>query len=265
MPGWIIRFNVLGNRRAPLPSFAKGYLALCLVLFMLSCPAWSSGQLISKRDNPESLKYELQQLLSKGEAHSQDPAMLRRMASLYLDLGYGLYVDPGKKMGSFQKGAQLAKKALELDESSAYAHFLYAANLGSATELQGVMEGALAIQELKVHVNRTLELDVTFAPAHHMLGRIYEELPWFMGGDEEAAEKYLKQAVLLDKYYVPGHLDLGRWYLKQGLYEEAKKEFSWVLKTAPKEKVWIWERIHRPQAQKFLLQLEGIESDGAVP
>ncbi len=248
-----------------LPFFAKRCLVFLSVLFIMSWPAWSSGQLNNKQDTPESLKKELQQLLFKGGAHSQDPSELRRLASLYLDLGYGLYVDPGKKMSSFQKGAKLAKKALELDESSAYAHFLYAANLGSATELQGVMEGALAIQELKVHVNRTLELDVTFAPAHHMLGRMYEELPWFLGGDERAAGEYLKQAVLLDQNYVPGHLDLGRWYLNQGLYEEAKKEFLWVLETSPKEKAWIWKRIHRPQAQMFLRQLVVIERGKAVP
>ena len=183
------------------------------------------------------------------------------MASLYLDLGYGLYVDQEKKLAAFQEGARLAKKSLEQQEASADAHFLYAANLGSATELQGVMYGALTIQELKHHVRRALELDPTYAPAHHMLGRMYEELPWFLGGDQDSAGEHLKKAVSLDRYYVPGHLDLGRWYLKQGYEVEAVREFTLVVETPPREKMWIWERIHRPQAQDLLRQLHAVEHE----
>ena len=154
---------------------------------------------------------------------------------------------------------------MEQEEGSADAHFLYAANLGSVTELEGVIFGALRIQELKRHVHRALELDPTYAPAHYMLGRMYEELPWFLGGDQEAAGEHLKKAVSLDMRYVPGHLDLGRWYLKQGYHQEAAQEFTWVVETPPREKVWIWERIHRPQAQDLLRQLHAIKESGRSP
>ena len=258
MPGWNIRFNELGRERTTLNSTAKRYLIPWFVLIwsISSWPVWGSGELFSESVSPDSLEKELQRLVSTGMAQSQDPEELQRLASMYLDLGYALYSDPQDKMGSFQEGARLAKKALELDESSARAHFLYAANLGSATELEGVMQGVLTIQELKEHVHRTLELDERYAPAHHMLGRIYEELPWFLGGDQEAAGKHLKMAVSLDKHYAPGHLDLGRWYLKHGYLKEAKQEFTWVVETAPREKIWIWERIHRPQAEHLLHQLQ---------
>lgn len=98
-----------------------------------------------------------------------------------------------------------------------------------------------------------------------MLGRLYEELPWFLGGDQEAAGEHLKQAVLLDRLYVLGHLDLGRWYLKQGYHHDAVQEFTWVVETPPCENVWIWERMHRPQAQELLRQLTILEGRGIVP
>lgn len=228
-----------------------------LVLSIFAWPVWGADELSHQSLSPDSAQKELEHLLSTGMAESQDPMKLQQLASLYLDLGYALYIDQKEKLNSFQEGARLAKKAIELDETSARAHFLYAANLGSATELKGVMQGALAIQELKEHVYRTLELDERFAPAHHMLGRMYEELPWFLGGDQEAAGMHLKKAVALDKHYVPGHLDLGRWYLKQGYHTEAKQEFTWVVETAPQEKIWIWERVQRPQAKNLLQQLQG--------
>ena len=239
--------------------YVKWALFLGLSLGLCGLPRGDLSEAFKNSDSPEGLERELQLLLSHGKAESRDPAELRHLASLYLDLGYGLYIDREKKLGSFQEGARLAKKALELDEASAHAHFLYAANLGSATELQGVMYGALTIQELKAHVHRTLELDSTFAPAHHMLGRMYEELPWFLGGDQEAAGKHLKKAVSLNSHYPPGHLDLGRWYLKQGYKEEAMREFTYVVEMAPHEKTWIWERIHRPQAQDLIRQLQDFE------
>ena len=229
------------------------------IVVLFSSLVWAGGNGFTDDETPLALEQELQVLVSSGADQSDDPVQLLHLASMYLDLGYGRYVDPEKKLASFQEGARLAKKVLEQQESSVDAHFLYAANLGSATELKGVMFVALTIQELKFHVHRTLELDAGYAPAHHMLGRIYEELPWFLGGDEEAAGEHLKKAVSLDGRYAPAHLDLGRWYLKQGYKEEAVLQFTWVVETPPREKIWIWERIHRPQARGFLRQLNAFE------
>ncbi len=232
-----------------------------LILGLLGSVGWGASLSPLSSDSPDELEKELQDLLSTGLSQSTNPNALCRLASLYMDLGYGLYVDEEKKLAAFQEGARLAKRALEQQEASADAHFLYAANMGSATELQGVMYAALTIQELKSHVRRVLELDPTYAPAHHMLGRIYEELPWFLGGDQDRAGEHLKKAASLDSRYVPGHLDLGRWYLKQGYEAEAVRELTLVVDTPPREKIWIWKRIHRPQALDLLRELQGVEHE----
>jgi len=218
-------------------------------------PGWGWSDDTKSSDSPDGLEQELQYLLSTDMAQSKDPTMLRRLASLYLDLGYGLYVHREKQLAAFQEGARLAKKALEQEESSADAHFLYAANLGKAVQLQGLVAAVFSLQTLKNHVNRVLELDEEHAPAHHMLGLMYEELPWFLGGDSETAGEHLKKAISLDVLYAPGRLDLGKWYVKHGRSQEAAKEFIRVLSTPPLEKRWIWERIHKPQAQMLLRQI----------
>lgn len=227
---------------------------------VMASPTWSVEEGLKGPGNPERLEKELQHLLSVGIAESNDPTELSHLASLYLDLGYGFYVDREKKLVSFQEGARLAKKALEQEESSVNAHFLYAANLGKVMQLQGVVAAAFNLQIFKKHVDRILELDETYAPAHHMLGRLYEELPWFLGRDLELAGEYLKKAISLDVYYAPARLDLGRWYVAHGRYAEAEKEFLKVIQTPPLEKRWIWERIHQPQAQKLLQQIGGSAS-----
>jgi len=232
------------------------------IVVLFSSLVWAGGEGFTEDETPFALEQELQVLVSSGADQSDDPVQLLHLASMYLDLGYGEYVDPEKKLASFQEGARLAKKALEQQESSVDAHFLYAANLGKAVQLQGLVAAALALQTLKNHVNRVLELDEEHAPAHHILGRMYEELPWFLGGDSEAAGEHLKKAISFDTRYAPARLDLGKWYLKHGRSQEAAKEFIRVTNTPPLKKRWIWERIHRPQAQILLRQMRVSESPG---
>lgn len=236
-----------------------------LLLFMVGIHFFSGGWIraedASERQFPADLEKELNGLLEDGAADSKDLNRLLRLAGLYLDLGYGMYVDREKKLFAFQEGARVAQKALDLQESSADAHFLYAANLGSAVELQGLVTAALTIQQLKNHVHRVLELDERHVPAHHMLGRMYEELPWFLGGDPASAEKHLKKAASLDVRYAPARLDLARWYVKHGQNVEAVKELTQVIETPPLTKRWMWERIHRPEAQALLEHLVTKEED----
>ena len=213
------------------------------------------GEDSADQQYPESLERELKTLVGEGAANSTDLTRLLRMSGLYLDLGYGVYVDREQKLAAFQEGARIAKKALDLHESSADAHFLYAANLGSAAELEGLVAAALTLPELKEHVNRVLELDAQNVQAHHMLGRIYEELPWMLGGDQAVAGDHLKKAVSLDSEYAPAGLDLAKWYVKHGQTLEAVRELTRVVNTPPLKKRWIWDRIHRPEAQALLQQI----------
>ena len=243
-----------------------------LLLLMAVILSFSAGLLRAEDSlygqSPDDLERELKSLVLDGTANSKDLSRLLRLASLYLDLGYGVYVDQEQKIAAFQEGARIAQKALDLRESSADAHFLYAANLGSAVELQGLVSVALTIQPLKDHVLRVLELDERYVPAHHMLGRMYEELPWFLGGDQEAAGEHLKKAVSLDDRYAPARLDLARWYIKHGQNGEAVRELSRVVETPPLTKRWIWERIHRPEAQALLQQMiiqEGVDRSSGNP
>ncbi len=101
-----------------------------------------------------------------------------------------------------------------------------------------------------------------------MLGRMYEELPWFLGGNQKAAVEHLKTAVSLDVLYAPARLDLARWYVKHGQHGEAVRELTRVVETPPLTKRWIWERIHQPEAQALLQQIvtqEGFDRSRVNP
>jgi tetratricopeptide (TPR) repeat protein len=175
----------------------------------------STGTLGTAADYPASLELELQSALELRARDSTDPHLLTKVASLYLDLGVDLYQEKEKRLAAYEEGARFARRALELQEGSAEAHYLYAANLGSAAQLKGVVASALTVSELKAHVRRALELKHDHAPALHMMGMMLEELPWFLGGDREGALNYLKRAVAVDPGYTHARLDLAKAYIKR--------------------------------------------------
>lgn len=176
---------------------------------------------------------ELHTLLDAGAQHFSDPQVLLTLAALYLDLGDEVETEPAKRKAAYEEGAHLAKRALAVREADPDAHYLYAANLGSAMQLAGVMASALTVRELKAHVTRALELRRRHAPSLHMMGMMLEELPWMLGGDAKAALAYLQEAVAVDPLYDHARLDLAKAYIKRKAWELARRELHTLLDRPP--------------------------------
>jgi tetratricopeptide (TPR) repeat protein len=172
--------------------------------------------------------------LVKARAHeSSDPRILVRMSELYLEVGQEGDTDVTQRRAAFDEGARIAQRALDLQEANADAHYLYAANLGSAAQLKGLTASALTVRELKLHVARALELRKDHAAALHMMGRMLDELPWILGGDAEAALRYLKHAVHADPGYEHARLDLAKAYLKRHDVAAARLELQTLVGGTP--------------------------------
>jgi len=131
---------------------------------------------------PQSLKSEVEELLVLQNQRSSDPRLLTQLAGLYLDMGDDWYREEQDKIVAYQKGTEFAQHSLRLLETQPIAHFYYAANVGQASQLQGLWVSAGAVEEIRTHVTRSLELDSQYAPALYMMGRLLDELPWFWGG-----------------------------------------------------------------------------------
>jgi hypothetical protein len=215
----------------------------------------STGTLGTAADYPASLELELQSALELGARDSTDPHLLTKVASLYLDLGVDLYQEKEKRLAAYEEGARFARRALELQEGSAEAHYLYAANLGSAAQLKGVVASALTVSELKAHVRRALELKHDHAPALHMMGMMLEELPWFLGGDGKAALESMKHAVATDPNYASARLDLAKMYLKRHDSESAKQELRTLVALEHPRDRYAWTSRYRPEGLRLLAAL----------
>jgi tetratricopeptide (TPR) repeat protein len=175
-----------------------------------------------------TLERELHRLLADHADSSSDVHALVRLANLYLNLG-DEYQGEVKRQAAYEEGARLAQRAVDIDPANADAHYFYAANLGSAVQLKGAMASTLTVNDLKAHVRRALALQPDHAPALHMMGRMLEELPWFLGGDREGALTHLQRAVAADPHYVHARLDLAKIYIKRRDAEAARRELVTIL------------------------------------
>ncbi len=180
---------------------------------------------------PRSVIDDLDRLVKARAHESSDPAVLLTLSELYLDVGQEDSTDATTRRAAFDEGARIAKRALDLQEANAHAHYLYAANLGNSAQLKGLTASALTVRNLKKHVARALELQHEHAPALHMMGRMLDELPWMLGGDAEAALRYLKQAVQADPGYEHARLDLAKAYLKRHDDAAARRELQILVAT----------------------------------
>ena len=207
---------------------------------------------------PQSVDVEIKSLLAAGAQESSDPVFLITLAELYLDAGDDLYTKESARRRAYAEGAKIALRVVELQDTNAEAHYLYAANLGSAARLKGIMASALTVGTLRTHTARALELDPNHPQALHMMGKLLNELPEIFGGDPEQALLYLQRAVEVDPSYTHARLNLAKAYLTRDRRHEARRELQTILQTDPARSPYALAQRHRPEAQSLL---ESLRSD----
>jgi tetratricopeptide (TPR) repeat protein len=231
----------------------RWWLLPMLIVMMGNCLA--AEAIPQPVDYPQSLQRDLQALLDAHAQESRNPEVLTHLAALYLDMGDNLFNDTASRLAAYEEGARIARRALELQEANAEAHFLYAANLGTAAQLKGLLASALAVREIKAHTVRALELHKTHAPALHMMGMLLEELPWFLGGDQTAALSHVTRAVAIAPGFTHARLDLAKLYLKRGDAESAKRELRAIVGMERPDDPYAWTHRDRPEAMELLKAL----------
>lgn len=239
---------VLLNMNSLMTAVVRGALALVLFGAGSSIDADAAGEIPSHC----SLSDQLKSMLTDKSNHLSDPQFLLRVADVCLDLGDDMSMGLAKRKAAFEEGAKAARQAMELQDQNPDAHYLYAANVGSAAQLTGLMTSALTVQDLKHHVDRALSLNPRHAAAMHMKGMMLEELPWFLGGDAEGALAYLKRSVEADPQDIHARLDLAKAYLKRKDTGSAKNELETILKQSNRSDLSASDRRHREEAQHLL-------------
>lgn len=218
------------------------------------------GAAFAQRDDmpvgyPQSLETDLQALLLRLGEGRPSPDLLVQVSSTYFDLADDLLTGEKARREAYEAGAKAAKRAYEIDDTNADAHFFHAVNLGSAERLRGIANAAMVVKEIKYCAQRAIELNPKHAQALQMMGGLLIELPWVLGGDEQKAQEYLERAVTADGNYTKAHLLLAKLYRKQGRVEEAKTHLKAVIHADRPHYRYSWQRTYKPEAERLLREL----------
>jgi cytochrome c-type biogenesis protein CcmH/NrfG len=113
----------------------------------------------------------------------------------------------------------------------------------------------LYAQEVKAHLARAIALDPKHPRALQFMGGLLAELPWFLGGDDQAAQPYLERAVAVDGNYTNAHLLLAKLYLEQNRVVDARGQLEAVVHADNPHHRRGWTQRIRPDAEQLLKQL----------
>jgi hypothetical protein len=153
------------------PSGYRLIAVLGLACLSLSDPARAEHESLPP-DYPDSLERELASLQSRIATEGGKVDRLIAGAELYLNIADDLFEDEAQKRLAYEAAADMAKRALQMEERNAQAHFLYAAARGSAERLKGIANAGLVLGEIREHVSRAIELDPHPGPTPHQTGPI---------------------------------------------------------------------------------------------
>lgn len=147
---------------------------------------------------------------------------------------YSLLGDVAKtkkeKLEFYNKGIEYAKKALEIDGNSEWAHFWYMVNSGKIGQMKGILNSIGIVSEIKREIETVLKINPKNTDALLARASLYYELPTFLGGDLNKSIKDLNRAIEIDSNYTALYVDMGKIYIKKKDYKKAEEYLNKVLK-----------------------------------
>ncbi|HSD09674.1 MAG TPA: hypothetical protein VLF14_01725 [Candidatus Binatia bacterium] len=125
---------------------------------------------------------------------------------------------------TYDRGIELATRAIEADPSLAEAYYALFVNLGRKSERASVASQAMHVSELKRLLEKTLELDPKHAHAWEAKGEMLLRLPRLFGGSETEGRQALERSAELDPTWAKPVLRLAQSDWKKGRGTEARAE-----------------------------------------
>ncbi len=115
--------------------------------------------------------------------------------------------------------------AIELQPDSAISYFYRGLCRGKQGEMKGVWASLGIIEPFEEDMKKAVELDpkVNHAGPHRALGKLYLELPFFLGGDSDKSVFHLKEAARLAPDYAENHLGLAQVLVKNNNSTQARE------------------------------------------
>ncbi len=118
-----------------------------------------------------------------------------------------------------------SSRAIEIQPDSAVSYFYRGLCRGKQGEMKGVWASLGIIEPFEEDMKKAVELDpkINHAGPHRALGKLYLELPFFLGGDSNKSVFHLKEAVRLAPDYAENHLGLAQVLVEKNKSTQARE------------------------------------------
>lgn len=169
------------------------------------------------------------------KANPNDPKIYYLLAQSYNGLSYVEELAGNKDGASnlIEEGVKVAKKSVELNDSSSDSHCLLASFYGRLIALKGGMAGMTYGPLNEEEIQKALRLNTQNANAHLELGISRVNTPPQFGGDLEVGVKSIEKAISLDPKLDMAYYHLGRALMKKGEKERAREVLQKGLQINP--------------------------------
>ena len=119
----------------------------------------------------------------------------------------------------------LSSQAIELKSNSAISYFYRGLCRGKKGELQGIWASLGIIDPFEEDMKKAVSLDptVNHSGPHRALGKLYLELPFFLGGDLDKSEFHFLESIRLAPEFAENHLGLAQVLIKKNKSTKARE------------------------------------------
>jgi tetratricopeptide (TPR) repeat protein len=162
-----------------------------------------------------------------------------------------------EKLEAYDRGRQIAKRAVELEPRNVPAHFWFALNSGRWAQTKGVLRSLFLLPTLKEEIQTILDLDPKFTPVYALAGTVYYEVPGVFGGDLNLAEEMFRKGLAQDPRFAAMRVGLGKTLIKQGRYAQARRELQAVLDERAPSNLADWTLRDSKEARTLLESIKG--------
>lgn len=238
-------------------------LALALVLLAVfsalaaESPIEAARALIARYDQDPSRIDRARDLLESAlerDRRVDTMVLLSRVHFLYGDVRAQ---GEAAKLAAYDRGREIARRAIELAPRNAHAHLWYATNMGRWGQTKGVVRSLFLLPTMREELATIFDLDPNLPGAYALAGNVLMEVPALLGGDRAKAEERFKKGLELDPRFTAIRVDLARLYIATGRRAEARRELERVLEERAPTSIADWTVKDAPRARKLLESLRG--------
>ena len=236
-----------------------GFLLGAAPPFFAATAGWAQSPLVAEWNALETRYHQDPARLDairKGleEAVKTDPQIATLIALAYVSYVWGdvRATTPEQKLEAYDRGREVAKRAMELDPKNAEAHFWYATNTGRWAQTKGVLRSLFLLPTIKEEIQTVLNLDPNFTGVYELAGNVYYEVPGLFGGDLDKAEAMFRKGLEQDPKLTGMRVGLAKTLIRKGRIAEARRELQAVLDEKAPSNLADWTLKDSSEARQLL-------------